>query len=70
MLNYLCNLCRLLVGAPKANNSAVPEIASPGVVYRCDFRNDQDCQEVPFDKKGKCKLMMCSAVVLWMYYDS
>ncbi|XP_020611532.1 integrin alpha-9-like [Orbicella faveolata] len=42
----------LLVGAPKANNSAVPEIASPGVVYRCDFRNDQGCEEVPFDKKG------------------
>ena len=58
-----------MVGAPKENNSAVPQIASPGVVYRCDFRNDQGCQEVPFDNKGKFNLMMCFAVVLWVYYD-
>ncbi|KAJ7389988.1 Integrin alpha [Desmophyllum pertusum] len=42
----------LLVGAPKANNTAVPQLANPGVVYKCDFSKDPQCLEVAFDTKG------------------
>lgn len=65
----LCGFCRLLVGAPKANNTAVPQLANPGVVYKCDFSKDPQCLEVAFDTKGKFTLIMHFGIVLRTYFN-
>ncbi|PFX21368.1 Integrin alpha-6 [Stylophora pistillata] len=42
----------MLVGAPKGNRTALPQIESPGVVYKCDFATNAQCSELELDKKG------------------
>lgn len=47
-------VCRVLVGAPEAQTGQ-PGVSRGGAVYRCDIRGADHCQEIPFDRTGKCQ---------------
>ncbi|RMX38988.1 hypothetical protein pdam_00008175, partial [Pocillopora damicornis] len=42
----------ILVGAPKGNSSVLPQIESPGVVYKCDFATYPQCSELELVNRG------------------
>ncbi|XP_017786774.1 PREDICTED: integrin alpha-PS2-like, partial [Nicrophorus vespilloides] len=42
----------VLVGAPEAQNDYQPTVRRGGAVYRCTIGEDDNCQMVPFDRKG------------------
>lgn len=46
---------RVLVGAPEAQSYNGP-VTKGGAVYRCSIGDDDVCQELPFDAKGKPSL--------------
>ncbi|XP_074622012.1 integrin alpha-6-like isoform X1 [Acropora palmata] len=49
------NYTWLLVGAPKGNRSMLQSqgFYNPGVVMRCDFKNDIDCSALPFQTRAR-----------------
>jgi hypothetical protein len=47
-------LCRVIVGAPKADTSQYQQgVTNGGAVYRCDISDDNRCQIIHFDSNGK-----------------
>jgi len=46
------SLSRLLIGAPEAQ-TAQPGLVKGGAVYRCSTSREDDCEEIPFDTRGK-----------------
>ncbi|GFO25856.1 integrin alpha-4-like [Plakobranchus ocellatus] len=60
MRNDLCasiqiNFYRLLVGAPRANDSSLPGIKEPGAVFRCNWQYRSSCQPIFVDPIGNEK---------------
>lgn len=43
---------RLLIGAPEAQTDQ-PGVVKGGAVYRCGTSREGDCEEIPFDTRGK-----------------
>lgn len=43
---------RLLIGAPEAQ-TAQPGVEKGGAVFRCGTAREDDCEEIPFDTRGK-----------------
>lgn len=43
---------RLLIGAPEAQTNQ-PGVIKGGAVYRCGTSREDDCEEIPFDTRGK-----------------
>ncbi|XP_068748585.1 integrin alpha-7-like [Montipora capricornis] len=48
------NYSWLLVGAPKGNTTELQDlgVTNPGVVMRCDFKNELGCSALPFETEG------------------
>lgn len=53
--NLLCFGVRVLVGAPKANDTElqVHKIWSSGALYKCDILSSDNCEQLNFDTRGK-----------------
>lgn len=53
--NLLCFGLRVLVGAPKANDTElqVYNIWSSGALYKCDILSSDSCEQLNFDTRGK-----------------
>lgn len=48
----MCLSHRLLIGAPEAQTSQ-PGVEKGGAVFRCGTARNDDCEEIPFDTRGK-----------------
>ena len=42
---------------------------NPGVVMRCDFKNDIDCSALPFQTRGEKKMIYLPNVVLFVIFS-
>lgn len=49
-MTRICYLCRLLVGAPKAQTTQ-PHVFRGGAVFKCPL-DRLDCEIIPFDVQG------------------
>lgn len=63
---------RLLVGAPKGNRLMLKseKIYNPGVVMRCDFKNDIGCSALPFQSPGEEKMIYLPTGVFSLLFSS
>ncbi|XP_044179428.1 integrin alpha-V-like isoform X1 [Acropora millepora] len=61
------NYTWLLVGAPKGNRLLQSQdgFYNPGVVMRCDFKNDSDCSALPFQNRGVLKNVILNRIFFY-----
>lgn len=45
-------VCRILVGAPKANDSNLPNIIEPGATFQCKWQYRNNCSAILIDQNG------------------